>query len=229
MKSILAEKKRPKITSAICFSLLIHCALAGILVFGLSGKLISPPKLNGINLVWVSLDSNSNDQGTAHHNQPSSAMVRALSQTAGIEKPAYKTEALQLSSASTRIEEVTNKITLAKYDITGRSANQSAGDTYHSNTVIAYPLYKENAPPVYPEIARVRGYEGIVFVFAEILPDGHVGNMKIRKSSGYAILDQSAIEAVKPWKFEPAKKSGSPFTVWVELPIKFILHNNSQS
>jgi protein TonB len=98
-----------------------------------------------------------------------------------------------------------------------------------SGSLTASPLYRENTPPVYPEIARVRGYEGIVLVFAEILPDGRVGNMKIRKSSGYAILDQSAIEAVKPWKFEPAKKSGNPFTVWVELPIKFILHNNSQS
>ncbi|PKN05990.1 MAG: energy transducer TonB, partial [Deltaproteobacteria bacterium HGW-Deltaproteobacteria-7] len=54
--------------------------------------------------------------------------------------------------------------------------------------------------------------------------------IKIRKSSGYAILDQSAIQAVKPWKFEPAKKSGNPFAAWVELPIKFILHHDgSQS
>jgi protein TonB len=85
-------------------------------------------------------------------------------------------------------------------------------------------------PPVYPEIARVRGYEGVVLVAAEILPNGRVGNIKIRKSSGYAILDQSALEGVKPWKFEPAKKSGKPFTIWVEVPIKFVLHNdNSRS
>jgi len=83
-------------------------------------------------------------------------------------------------------------------------------------------------PPVYPEIARVRGYEGIVLVSAEVLPNGRVGEIKIRKSSGYAILDQSALRAVKPWKLEPARKSGNPFTAWVELPIKFIL-NNSQS
>ena len=144
-------------------------------------------------------------------------------------------------AAVTTTKELTDTIVLTKYDvsgkgakeqthnITGYSANQPAGDTSDLNTVIAYPLYKKNSPPAYPEIARVRGYEGIVLVFAEILPDGRVGNMKIRKSSGYAILDQSAIEAVKPWKFEPAKRSGNPFTVWVELPIKFILHNNSQS
>ena len=74
---------------------------------------------------------------------------------------------------------------------------------------------------LYPEIARIRGYEGIVLLSAEILPDGRVGNTKIKKSSGYTILDQAALDGVKPWKFEPAKKSGKPFTLWVELPITF--------
>ena len=236
MKSIKPENK---IIAAVCFSLLIHFAVAALLVFGLSGNLISSPKLNGINLVWVSLDAESNNNGAAIQNdrleQPSSAVVRATHKPANNEKSESKPEAAPILEA----KELTNNITLAKYDlsgqgtkeqsknITGHSTNKTTGDTSNLNTVIAYPLYRENAPPAYPEIARVRGYEGIVLVSAEILPDGRVGNMKIRKSSGYAILDQSAIEAVKPWKFEPAKKSGNPFTVWVELPIKFILHNNS--
>jgi protein TonB len=243
MKFIKPEKKKNKITAAICFSLLIHLAVAALLVFGLSSNLISPPKLNGINLVWVSLDAKSNNSGAAVQKsrveQPSPAVVRAIPKTANSEKIDYKPEAAPILEAATRTKELTNIIVLAKHDVsgtgvkeqshntTGYNANQTTGDTSNLNTVIAYPLYKENALPAYPEIARVRGYEGIVLVSAEILPDGHVGNMKIRKSSGYAILDQSAIEAVKPWKFEPAKKSGSPFTVWVELPIKFILHNNS--
>jgi TonB family protein len=232
-----------KIAPAVCFSLLLHLAVATLLISGVSGSLISPPKLNGINLVWISLNAKSNDHGMVTQNdrleQPSPAVVRTIPKTANFEKPAYKPEALQTVAATTK--ELTNSITLTKYalsgqatneqakNITGRNGNQTAGDTSNLNAVMAYPLYKENTPPAYPEIARIRGYEGIVLVSAEILPDGRVGNMKIRKSSGYAILDQSAIDAVKPWKFEPAKKSGNPFTVWVELPIKFILHNNSQS
>jgi protein TonB len=236
-------KPENKITTAVCFSLLIHLAIAAFLVFGLSNNLISPPKLNGINLVWVSLDTKDINSDIAIQKnrleQPSPAVVRATSKPAKIEKPAHKPEAAQILAEAATAKELTNTIILAKYDasgrrakeqthnITGYSTNKTTGDTSDSNTVIAYPLYRENAPPAYPEIARVHGYEGIVLVSAEILPDGRVGNMKIRKSSGYAILDQSAIEAVKPWKFEPAKKSGNPFTVWVELPIKFILHNNS--
>lgn len=117
-------------------------------------------------------------------------------------------------------------------EISGKNIGHVASvNSLHAdfNTVIAYPLYKENSPPEYPAIARVRGYEGIVLVSAQILPDGRVGDVRIRKSSGYSILDQSAVQAVKPWKFEPAKKAGNPFTAWVELPIRFILRNNSQS
>jgi periplasmic protein TonB len=94
----------------------------------------------------------------------------------------------------------------------------------------AYPLYRENPPPGYPEMARQQGYEGIVLVSAEILADGRVGKTVISKSSGYAILDQTAIKAVRAWKFEPAKKSGAPCKTWAELPIKFVINDNkSQS
>jgi len=235
MKFIKLEKKKNQIRAAICFSLVIHFALAALLVFGLSNDLISPPKLNGINLVWVSLETKGKNSGISiqkgRFEQPSLATKKVVKEPVTTEKTTSKPDAAQIFAAA---KELTNTIILAKHEASGTSAkeqthniNQPAGDTSNLNTVIAYPLYRENAPPTYPEIARVRGYEGIVLVFAEILPDGRVGNMKIRKSSGYAILDQSAIEAVKPWKFEPAKKSGNPFTVWVELPIKFILHNNS--
>jgi TonB family protein len=241
MKFIKQEKKKHRLMPAVCFSLLIHFSVLALLVFGLSTNLISPPKLNGINLVWVSLNAKSDNSGFAiqknHLEQPSPAAgKRKVKEPAKTEKPEFKSEAAQILAA----KELTNTVTLAQYDVSGTgykeqayntttnySTNQTAGGTSNLNTVIAYPLYRENTPPAYPEIARVRGYEGIVLVSAEILPDGRVGNMKIRKSSGYAILDQSAIEAVKPWKFEPAKKSGNPFTVWVELPIKFILHNDS--
>jgi len=90
----------------------------------------------------------------------------------------------------------------------------------------AYPLYRDNPPPQYPESARRRGFEGIVLVHAEVLADGSVGKTLIRKSSGYAILDQTALNAVRNWKFEPAKKSGIPYKTWAELPIKFMISDH---
>jgi TonB family protein len=219
MDSIKLRKEKNDVASAISISLLIHIALGAFLAFSLSTNSISSPQLNGLKLVWVSLDSQTESIGRKinnDHSRQSSPEVRTIT-----EKP-LNTELAEKEGYGLVVAEKFNNI---NYSI----ANEISDKISNLNTVIAYPLYKENAPPVYPEIARVRGYEGIVLVFAEILPDGRVGKIKIRKSSGYAILDQSAIKAVKPWKFEPAKKSGSPFTAWVELPIKFILNNDSQS
>jgi TonB family protein len=218
MESIKLRKEKNDVASAISISLLIHITLGAFLAFNLSTNSISSPQLNGLKLVWVSLDSQTESIGRKinnDHSRLSSPAVRTIT-----EKP-LNTEMAEEEYGLV----VTEKFNNINYSI----ANEISDKISNLNTVIAYPLYKENAPPVYPEIARVRGYEGVVLVFAEILPDGRVGKIKIRKSSGYAILDQSAIKAVKPWKFEPAKKSGSPFTAWVELPIKFILNNNSQS
>jgi TonB family protein len=241
MRFTKTEKKNYSIISSACLSLTIHFIVGALVVFSLSNNLITHLKLNGLNLVWVCLDTKIKNNGVAIKNarawQPSIAMEKIAKKKTDIEKAAGVLETSQIYAAAAK--ESINNITPAKYDtsgaetkeqpdnITGYSGNKTAGEKSNLSTVIAYPLYKENAPPVYPEIARLRGYEGIVLVFAEILPDGRVGKIKIRKSSGYAILDQSAIQAVKPWRFEPAKKSGNPFAAWVELPIKFILHNNS--
>lgn len=214
MEPIKIRKEKNRIIPAIFFSLLIHISLGAFFFFFMSGNSVSSPVLNGLNLVWVSLDSKSESLNN-HHSERLLPAAEAVNEK-------LKAEEIKKDGHHSDITE--------KFDSVNHSTADGITDkTSHWGNVIAYPLYKENAPPVYPEIARVRGYEGIVLVFAEILPDGRVGKIKIRKSSGYAILDQSAISAVKPWKFEPAKKSGSPFTAWVELPIKFTLNSNSQS
>lgn len=88
---------------------------------------------------------------------------------------------------------------------------------------LAVPRYRENAPPAYPSIARMRGYEGVVLLAAQIFSDGGVGSLKIKKSSGYEVLDRSAVKAVKTWKFEPGTRLGKPVSMWVEVPVKFVL------
>jgi TonB family protein len=242
MKIIKQTNKIYKISPALCFSLLIHFAAAAFLVLGLSNN-VPVQKLKGLNLVWVSLDDVNK---LSRFELQSDRAVQSSSATEKIAEEEINNETLLAKTKTTQIttmpaRERTDIMALAKpgtftatrektNDTDGYSLNKTAVKKSNLDTTIAYPLYKENSPPVYPAIARVRGYEGVVLVSAEVLPDGRVGSTKIRKSSGYAILDQSAIEAVRPWKFEPAKKYGSPLTVWVDLPIKFILHSeNSQS
>jgi TonB family protein len=241
VKLINREKKIQKMISAVCFSLLIHAGTGTLLVFSLSNNPISPPSLNGLNFVWVSLNAKNNGI-TVQKILPHQLAIKEKRLVTNSSEPKEQNSKPRTASIFTTMESA-HPIKLASYEgydkgatektssnMNGQNTNQTAGDISRTGALTAYPLYRENMPPVYPEIARVRGYEGVVLVAAEILPNGRVGNIKIRKSSGYTILDQSALEGVKPWKFEPAKKSGKPLTIWVEVPIKFVLHNdNSQS
>ena len=87
----------------------------------------------------------------------------------------------------------------------------------------AYPNYKTNPKPNYPIIARKRGYEGEVLLKVWVLADGSIGELELEKPSGYAVLDQSALEAVRKWLFVPGKQNGVAISSWVTVPIKFKL------
>jgi len=89
---------------------------------------------------------------------------------------------------------------------------------------LAVPRYHENPHPAYPRLARLRGHEGVVLLAVEVLPDGKVGRLQIKSSSGYNLLDQSALDSIKKWSFEPGRKMGVPIAMWVDVPIRFRLH-----
>lgn len=96
-------------------------------------------------------------------------------------------------------------------------------DNSAAHASMAKPRYRDNSPPSYPLTARMRGYEGVVLVSAEILAEGRVGSLKIKSSSGYEMLDKSALDAVKFWKFDPAKRMGKPVIAWVDIPVRYVL------
>ncbi len=86
------------------------------------------------------------------------------------------------------------------------------------------PLYDLNPPPHYPRTARKRNYQGTVMLDVRVTADGSVAQLRIAKSSGYAILDRSAAKSVKGWRFSPALRAGRPVEMWVKVPVRFELH-----
>ena len=85
------------------------------------------------------------------------------------------------------------------------------------------PRYRITTRPSYPAYARQRGHEGMVLISAEVKADGHTGKVRIKKSSGFALLDEAALNAVRTWAFEPAKKMSKPVDAFVLIPLKFSL------
>jgi periplasmic protein TonB len=83
--------------------------------------------------------------------------------------------------------------------------------------------YLNNPKPVYPVAARRRGMEGLVRLEVEVSAHGHPVSVTIKESSGSRILDVSARDAVKRWRFEPARHMGRAVAARVEVPIRFQL------
>ncbi len=77
-----------------------------------------------------------------------------------------------------------------------------------------------------PALAVRRGYEGTTLLRVRILEDGRVEVVEIKESSGYRILDEAAMKAVRPWRFAPALMAGKPVASWVLVPIAFKLTGN---
>lgn len=111
-------------------------------------------------------------------------------------------------------------------DSTGSSAiggTSSGGSTKGGG--IAAPGILSKANPVYPSSARKAGQEGTVLLRIEILTNGRTGAISIARSTGYAALDEAAIEAVANWQFIPAKDlaTGRAVPCTTTLPVSFRL------
>ena len=81
-----------------------------------------------------------------------------------------------------------------------------------------------NPAPAYPQISRRLKEEGIVLLEILVKADGTLGDLRLKKTSGYSRLDEAAQRAVKTWRFVPAKRAGEPIDYWYELPIEFSLN-----
>lgn len=90
---------------------------------------------------------------------------------------------------------------------------------------LARPLGGYQVKPRYPESARRAGAQGVTTLRVRVLENGRVGEVHVEKSAGFRDLDRAAMEAVKKWIFEPARRGRDPVAVWVKLPVKFELRN----
>jgi protein TonB len=82
-----------------------------------------------------------------------------------------------------------------------------------------------NPAPRYPEMARERGWEGLVVLAVNVAADGRAESVSVSRSSGHRVLDQAALEAVRAWRFEPARRGGLPIAGNALVPIRFRLED----
>jgi TonB family protein len=69
----------------------------------------------------------------------------------------------------------------------------------------------------------IQGTEGSVRVRALVRADGVPDAVEVTASSGSAILDRAAAEAVRRWVFAPATRNGVPVDAYVTFTIRYVV------
>ena len=83
--------------------------------------------------------------------------------------------------------------------------------------------YLKNPPPPYPRLSRRLREEGEVELRVRVSPAGQPVAVELARSSGSGRLDEAARQAVRDWRFEPARRGGQAVEAWVRVPILFKL------
>jgi protein TonB len=85
--------------------------------------------------------------------------------------------------------------------------------------------YLKNPAPDYPAMSRRMGEEGKVLLLVQVSAEGHPTDVTVKQSSGFPRLDSAALNAVRNWRFVPAKRGGEAMAASVVVPLSFRLDN----
>jgi len=97
------------------------------------------------------------------------------------------------------------------------------GGPYRVGGGVSAPRIVYQPDPEYSEEARKAKYQGTVILWVVVGPDGKVHDVRIARSLGLG-LDEKAMEAVRTWKFDPARKDGQAVAVGVNIEVNFHLY-----
>jgi protein TonB len=89
--------------------------------------------------------------------------------------------------------------------------------------------YLQNPPPVYPLASRRLGENGRVLLRVEVDAQGAAQEIQIAESCGFPRLDEAARDAVRKWRFIPARRGGEAIAAKVLVPIVFQLDQKGTS
>lgn len=110
-----------------------------------------------------------------------------------------------------------------------RAAVESRTAALPAETPATPPLfnaaYLRNPAPAYPAAARRSGDQGTVMLKVLVNPEGAPVRVELDQSSGSKPLDSAALDAVKGWRFVPARRGAQNIEGWVRVPVVFKLES----
>jgi periplasmic protein TonB len=98
----------------------------------------------------------------------------------------------------------------------------TGGGPYRPGSGIEPPRLLHEVKADYTEDARQRSLSGEVVLEIVVRRDGSVGDVRILQGLGGGLNDR-AVQAVRQWRFAPARRLGTPVDVIVEVAVEFRL------
>ena len=102
------------------------------------------------------------------------------------------------------------------------SGGGTGGGPYRPGSGIEPPRLLREVKAEYTEDARQRGLAGEVVLEIVVRRDGSVGDVRLLQGLGGG-LNERAVQAVRQWRFAPARRLGAPVDVLVEVAVEFKL------
>ncbi len=107
----------------------------------------------------------------------------------------------------------------------GGTGRGSGSGSSNGDFRLTQARYRETPRPLYPEQARAKGQEGRVLLRVLVDREGRSKSVEVSRTSGSETLDRAAIEAIRLWRFSPARYGNKPVESWVRVPIDFRLRD----
>ncbi len=131
-----------------------------------------------------------------------------------------KENALKADKKNEKFSEEENKSVAGK-QTSGRVDENSVATKAAESDPVFDAAYLNNPAPSYPALAKRRGKQGKVLLNVVVKTDGTALSVAVSRSSGSDELDEAALDAVKTWRFIPAKRHGESVQANVVVPVEF--------
>lgn len=182
------------------------------------GKLIDPPGGSAKDSIIALRDATPNRPEVEELSRALSTRLINSSRQAMAAK-AYNRSA-QLLAAARDIGARYNEAVIAQAEIDLASVREVAAQETSIVSAASLRRIKMVNPP-YPDAARKRGIEGWVELAFTVTPKGTVEDVEVRNSSPADTFDDTAVRAVRQWRFEPVERNGEKIPQRAMVRLRF--------
>jgi TonB family protein len=98
--------------------------------------------------------------------------------------------------------------------------NLRSANAFRVGNGVTPPTVLSRVDPRYPEEARAAGLDGTVVLQAVVKSDGTVDVIRVVRGLAFGLTD-SAVDAIKQWRFTPGQKGGQAVDVALNIEVNY--------